>query len=597
MQLGAEHGRANGYHISVEPYADGAAGIEQSVEAMVEGIRGARKDPLLREWVYDVFKEAKIDGRDHPSVLAQTSAILEAFRKQTIYAPDTAGTEHVQKPHVTLCLRDKCIPMEDCESLTCALVAALLVVNLRAFIVHQKYGAGQQEHVLAGVLDESGRKLYADPSTREPVSSRSHASEENWIDPLQPVGSLGAAPPEIITLGAPPRQVKFEDGAWWEMRYGTVWRYDGSVWQPTDRTELPCCSDCARTGGECGKGGETSHVGWPSGTSFAGFNLGAPAGHGGGGGGHGGGGGGHGGGHGGGGGRGGGMHAGGAAAHRAAGHAPAMRGHHPPPHHIRPPHRFPRRRPFRFFNGGWWWWNNGVWVIETLPVCEWGAPLTSPPADLLAEANAQLAWSGGDDVFETWDDGQTYKFSAGPVIQPCVVAVGLGAMPSGTWAAQPDFGVKEGLRYAIHVVTEKTLSDGGRDWTASDTEDFFRNRNFKVETVSPGDVAGKFASWWVTAVAKQTQVLADTPEVLFSTVMHEAQLPATKACSDGTQVPIDKPCPSDQPVVVKPAGTSEQKQDSGIGVAVGMAVVATGLAIGAGYYLFKKTPALRRRAA
>lgn len=99
------------------------------------------------------------------------------------------------------------------------------------------------------------------------------------------------------------------------------------------------------------------------------------------------------------------------------------------------PH-FRGRRGIRFFDGGWWWWDGYGWAAYSGAQCtSWGAPLAAPPADLASEAIAQVSANGGQPVVETWTDGITYLFAAGPVIRPCAaLGYALSGSPVG---AQP----------------------------------------------------------------------------------------------------------------------------------------------------------------
>ena len=196
---------ATGLNMKVEPYADGDAGIRKSLEEMARIMREARHDTALMGWAIDALKAKGLDGRNRPGpgIKAQAEVLLNALREKTIYKPDPSGSEWIQAPHVTLCLRDLCIPAEDCDGLTTCLGGAMLSIGLPAYIVKQNFGPNHQQHVLVGIIDEKGKKWYADPSTNRPLTSASNAVEEIWLDPLDQVGHTGVSGAEIVTLGKP----------------------------------------------------------------------------------------------------------------------------------------------------------------------------------------------------------------------------------------------------------------------------------------------------------------------------------------------------------------------------------------------------------
>jgi hypothetical protein len=224
---------------NVEAYPPGPAGIRRSVDEVAKAMRDGRIDEAVRGWAIDQLTKRGIDGRNHPSIKARTQALLDAVRAQTIYVPDPQGAEWIQKPHVTLCLRDRCIPGEDCDGVTAALGAALLSIGLPAYAVKVTYGQDHQEHILVGIIDENGTKLYADPSTNAAVMVRvPNAVDEVWIDPLDSssvhIGTSGA---EFVTLGSPlgspcGRQLFFKAGHWFEMYKGQWWMHVGGKWIP-----------------------------------------------------------------------------------------------------------------------------------------------------------------------------------------------------------------------------------------------------------------------------------------------------------------------------------------------------------------------------
>lgn len=193
------------------PYAEGDAGVRQSLDVMAKKIREGRFDPAVSGWARESLQNAGIDGRDNPSVKTQVSAILEALRARAIYTPDAVGAEVISSPSATLCLRkDLCLRGGDCDDLTVALGAALLSIGIPVAIVQQSYGNSRngepiQAHVLIAAQDENGGWMYADPSTRAPVGYASKAKSELWIDPLgeMPAAGVGAASAEIISIGRP----------------------------------------------------------------------------------------------------------------------------------------------------------------------------------------------------------------------------------------------------------------------------------------------------------------------------------------------------------------------------------------------------------
>ena len=185
------------------PYPDGAPGIRMSLEAMAQKMREGRLDPGVRGWAIQALKDAGIDGRGNTTVRAQASALLDALRAVTTYAPDPYGAEYIPSAAATLCLKPNlCVNGEDCDGLSVALGSLMLSIGIPTQIVKQTFGGGAQEHVLIAIYDGTDW-LYADPSTRLPLGGAVSAAREDWIDPMGAVGPLPEAQPEIITLGKP----------------------------------------------------------------------------------------------------------------------------------------------------------------------------------------------------------------------------------------------------------------------------------------------------------------------------------------------------------------------------------------------------------
>jgi hypothetical protein len=100
------------------------------------------------------------------------------------------------------------VTVSNCDDLVTLVAALLLSVGIYSYLVRQEFGPGKQEHVLVGVYDERGTKLYIDPAnTMTAVYEGSRASREFWVDPLDQVGETGSVGPDFVTLGALPGNV------------------------------------------------------------------------------------------------------------------------------------------------------------------------------------------------------------------------------------------------------------------------------------------------------------------------------------------------------------------------------------------------------
>jgi hypothetical protein len=186
------------------PYATGGSGIRQSIEAMCQKMREGKVDDRVIGWTGRVLKDAGLDGRSRATtVVAQCTALLDAYRVGVVYAPDPYGTELVQGAAATLCLAPGlCLNRGDCDDGTVAVGSATLSLGIPTMIVKQNFGADAQEHVLVAVYDGSDWR-YMDPSTNLPFGSALSANDEVWVDPMEPIGNLPGAQPEIVTLGRP----------------------------------------------------------------------------------------------------------------------------------------------------------------------------------------------------------------------------------------------------------------------------------------------------------------------------------------------------------------------------------------------------------
>ena len=198
---GIARAKAAGYKVEHRPYADGAAGIQDSIENVARKIREGRLDPDVRGWAGDIL----IAAGKPKSVREQAQAILDAFRELTVYVPDPVGAEYIASGAATMCLRPGlCIRARDCDDGTVLIGSALMSIGIPVQLCKQSFGADAQEHVLLVCASEGGDWLACDPSTDFKVGRRPYAVSEVFVDPMQQIGSVGTSGAEIVTLGAAP---------------------------------------------------------------------------------------------------------------------------------------------------------------------------------------------------------------------------------------------------------------------------------------------------------------------------------------------------------------------------------------------------------
>ena len=169
--------------ITKRVYPAGMAGIKISFEEIAKRIREGRNDPRIRGWA----GRALIAAGNPSGQSAQAQALLEALRKQTIYAPDPAGTEMIVAAKNTLCLDEHglCIPAADCDDLVVTLGSALLSLSIPIHVVGQAFSGEQQPtHVLLEVDTPSGWQKI-DPSNVASSTGQSFTATREWrIDPM-----------------------------------------------------------------------------------------------------------------------------------------------------------------------------------------------------------------------------------------------------------------------------------------------------------------------------------------------------------------------------------------------------------------------------
>ena len=202
-----------------EVMQSGNASLKRSIEEVVRSIRFGISDVeyarLARGWAGQVL----IAAGKPKGVRAQTQAILDAARGQTMYVADPVHMEWIQTAVRTLCLKPgQCNPIEDCDGLTVVMGTICPLIGIPVQLIEQHWENAEQDHILVAVRDEYGTWLKVDPSTDWPVGRAATADREIWIDPMQDVT------PQLVALGRI-RVIR-------EMRFGKVWEsHDGgSSW-------------------------------------------------------------------------------------------------------------------------------------------------------------------------------------------------------------------------------------------------------------------------------------------------------------------------------------------------------------------------------
>lgn len=179
-----------------EVMQSGNASLKRSIEEVVRSIRFGISDVeyarLARGWAGQVL----IAAGKPKGVRAQTQAILDAARGQTMYVADPVHMEWIQTAVRTLCLKPgQCNPIGDCDDLAVVIATVCILIGIRTQLVEQHWENADQDHILDAVQDESGQWLKVDPSTDWPVGRAATADREIWIDPMQDVT------PQLVALG------------------------------------------------------------------------------------------------------------------------------------------------------------------------------------------------------------------------------------------------------------------------------------------------------------------------------------------------------------------------------------------------------------
>jgi hypothetical protein len=184
----------------------GAKGAKMSLEECAKRIREGRLDPRIRAWA----GKALIAAGKPQGKRAQAQALLDAFRKQTMYLEDPVDSEMIVAAKNTLCLDEHglCIPAADCDDSCVALGSAFMSVGIVTKIIGAAYDhSGVPTHVLLAIETPAGW-LRVDPSTKLNVGQSHPATKETWVDPLEGranmTGTNGIPEGDMVGVGLLP---------------------------------------------------------------------------------------------------------------------------------------------------------------------------------------------------------------------------------------------------------------------------------------------------------------------------------------------------------------------------------------------------------
>lgn len=188
----------------------GAKGVKFSLAEVAARTKEGRNDPRIKGWAGRVL----ISAGKPKGVKAQMQALLDAFRKQTMYVPDPVQTELITKPSATLCLDELglCMPAGDCDCRVVCLGSVGLSIGIDVKIIGQAFNYEPIEsHVIFAVRDPELGWLKIDPSHDNwPVGRTAMATKETELDPMaDPKTGLSGSndsPGDFIGIGHLPGQ-------------------------------------------------------------------------------------------------------------------------------------------------------------------------------------------------------------------------------------------------------------------------------------------------------------------------------------------------------------------------------------------------------
>jgi hypothetical protein len=293
----------------------------------------------------------------------------------------------------------------------------------------------------------------------------------------------------------------------------------------------------------------------------------------------------------------------------------------------------PRRVARRFHNDQWWDWDGAAWTVAVGCSGAWGRPISPIPADLVLEAERELALSGGAPVSEeyrgaTWLftrengalvvracvgigfgpgehggsaapsqgafdvmrgtpsgggsaeqrssggwSGAAQRYAPAPITQHLFRGLGVAGLPAGNWTPVPDLSVKQGIRYVVMFGMKGLALPFAHAASEADARQAFQD-DFLVESMTfSSQLEGGFSTSWVMQGVARHDASYATPTT--STVV-------TSVWKEGP------PTPTTTPPTTPPATSMSSS------AVFGWTLLGVGVAAGAGWGIYRYAKKRRR---
>ena len=186
-----------------EPYPDGEAGIQKSLQTICAKVREGAPTPLMRSFAGNILRQASFPRSNRDKAIAHFNKVKASVG----YTHDPPGTELIQSAAVTLCVEGApvCIPIEDCDGHVTCVATLCAASGLQVEIVRQYFGSDHQQHVICEVKLEDGSWFPLDTTTnRFGPGEKAKATKETRMSPWDGQATGLSDEAEFVGIGSLP---------------------------------------------------------------------------------------------------------------------------------------------------------------------------------------------------------------------------------------------------------------------------------------------------------------------------------------------------------------------------------------------------------